>query len=141
MAGSTWGSKKGWGMAVLAGALGLTVLGDSLLAPEADAAAVMAPINSVQDPCQCFSARHPPHTDRSPRVEPAERATLPGFPLGLGAVPARDAAKDDAVEERVAAEAVVAVDTARDLARSVPRKWRGTRGGSAEVRAPKPTKR
>ena len=43
MAGSTWGSKKGWGMAVLAGALGLTVLGDSLLAPEADAAAVMAP--------------------------------------------------------------------------------------------------
>ena len=43
MAGSTWGSKKGWGMAVLAGALGLTVLGDSLLAPEADAASVMAP--------------------------------------------------------------------------------------------------
>ena len=43
MAGSTWGSKKGWGMAVLAGALGLTVLGDRVLAPEADAAAAMAP--------------------------------------------------------------------------------------------------
>ncbi|MGB0408032.1 MAG: hypothetical protein ACPGC1_12145, partial [Pseudomonadales bacterium] len=43
MAGSTWGSKKGWGMAVLAGALGLTVLGDRVLAPEAGAAAAMAP--------------------------------------------------------------------------------------------------